>query len=122
MVGMDQRIGPHFLQSGLGYGGSCFPKDTKGLDYVSSFNGYRFSLLKSVIEVNTRQRIIAVRKLQEKLKDLNGKNITVLGLAFKLGTDDVREAPALDIIKYLVDEGAVVAATDPLAIWFWGPT
>lgn len=115
-VGMDQRIGPHFLQSGLGYGGSCFPKDTKGLDHVSSFNGYRFSLLKSVIEVNARQRIIAVRKLQEKLGDLHGKNIAVLGLAFKPGTDDVREAPALDIIKYLVDEGAVVAATDPLAI------
>lgn len=115
-VGMDQRIGPHFLQSGLGYGGSCFPKDTKGLDYVSSFNGYRFSLLKSVIEVNARQRIIAVRKLQDKLGDLHGKKIAVLGLAFKPGTDDVREAPALDIVKYLVDEGAAVTATDPLAL------
>lgn len=115
-VGMDQRIGPHFLQSGLGYGGSCFPKDTTALDHVSSFNGYRFSLLKAVIEVNARQRIIAVRKLQEKLGDLHGRSIAVLGLAFKPGTDDVREAPALDIIKYLVNEGAAVAATDPFAL------
>jgi len=115
-VGMDKRIGPHFLQAGLGYGGSCFPKDTKGLDYVSSFNGYRFSLLKAVIEVNTHQRIMAVRKIRERMGDLHGRRIAVLGLAFKPGTDDVREAPALDIIRYLVDEGANVTATDPLAL------
>lgn len=115
-VGMDQRIGPHFLQSGLGYGGSCFPKDTNGLDYISSFSGYRFSLLKAVIEVNVRQRIIAVRKLQEKLGRLYGRKIAVLGLAFKPGTDDIRESPALDIIKFLVDEGAIVSASDPRAV------
>ncbi|KYH32824.1 UDP-glucose dehydrogenase family protein [Neomoorella mulderi] len=115
-VGMDKRIGPHFLQAGLGYGGSCFPKDTKGLDYISSFNGYSFNLLKAVIEVNSKQRILAVRKLHKEIGNLAGKKIAVLGLAFKPGTDDVREAPALDIIKYLVDEGAAVAATDPLAL------
>jgi UDPglucose 6-dehydrogenase len=115
-VGMDKRIGPHFLQAGLGYGGSCFPKDTKGLDFISSFNGYSFNLLKAVIEVNAKQRILAVRKLYKFLGNLASKRIAVLGLAFKPNTDDIREAPAIDIIKYLVDEGAEVAATDPLAL------
>lgn len=115
-IGMDKRIGPHFLQAGLGYGGSCFPKDTKGLDFISSFNGYSFNLLKAVIEVNSKQRLLAVRKLYKFLGNLAGKKIAVLGLAFKPNTDDVREAPALDIIKYLVDEGAKVAATDPVAL------
>jgi UDPglucose 6-dehydrogenase len=115
-VGMDSRIGHQFLQPGLGYGGSCFPKDTMGLDYISSFNGYRFSLLKAVVEVNARQRIEAIRKLNKLLGDLWGKRVTVLGLAFKPGTDDIREAPALEIIKYLADEGAIVRATDPMAM------
>jgi UDPglucose 6-dehydrogenase len=115
-VGMDSRIGPQFLQAGLGYGGSCFPKDNAGLDYISSFNGYRFNLLKAVIEVNARQRVEAIRKLSSLLGDLRGKRITVLGLAFKPGTDDIRESPALDIIKYLADEGALIRATDPMAI------
>lgn len=115
-VGMDSRIGAQFLQAGLGYGGSCFPKDTKGLDYISSFNGYRFSLLKAVIEVNARQRIMAIRKITKYLGDLRGRQIAVLGLAFKPGTDDVREAPALDIIKCLVDEGALVRVSDPMAL------
>ena len=115
-IGMDSRIGPHFLKSGLGYGGSCFPKDTKGLDYISSFNGYRVGVLKAVIEVNARQKMIAIRKIQKVLGDLNRKHIAVLGLAFKPGTDDVREAPAIDIINYLVAEGAFVSASDPLAI------
>jgi UDPglucose 6-dehydrogenase len=115
-VGMDTRIGNKFLQAGLGYGGSCFPKDTEGLDYISSFNGYRFSLLKAVIEVNARQRIDATRKLYKYLGDLRGKRITVLGLAFKPGTDDIREAPSLDIIKYLADEGALIRASDPMAM------
>ncbi|GFN23669.1 UDP-glucose 6-dehydrogenase [Thermanaeromonas sp. C210] len=115
-VGMDKRIGPHFLQAGLGYGGSCFPKDTKGLDFVSTFNGYSFNLLKAVIEVNAKQRILAVRKLHKLLGGLVGRRIAVLGLAFKPNTDDIREAPAIDIIRYLVDEGAEVAAADPLAI------
>lgn len=115
-VGMDTRIGPHFLQAGLGYGGSCFPKDTKGLDFVSTINGYSFNLLKAVIEVNAKQRVHAVRKLHKLLGGLAGKRVAVLGLAFKPNTDDIREAPAIDIIRYLVDEGAEVAASDPLAI------
>lgn len=115
-VGMDKRIGKQFLQAGLGYGGSCFPKDTKGLDYISAFNGYNFSLLKAVIEVNAQQRIIAVRKIIKALDGLVDKKIAVLGIAFKPGTDDIREAPALDIIDQLINEGAVVNAFDPMAI------
>ncbi|MCD5406682.1 MAG: UDP-glucose/GDP-mannose dehydrogenase family protein [Desulfotomaculum sp.] len=115
-VGMDKRIGPHFLQAGLGYGGSCFPKDTKGLEHVSVFNDYNFNLLKAVIEVNARQRVTAVRKIIKALDGVTGKKIAILGLAFKPGTDDVREAPALDIIDYLISEGAKIAACDPLAL------
>ena len=115
-IGMDQRIGPHFLQAGLGYGGSCFPKDTTGLDYISSFNGYHFSLLKSVIEVNTNQRVMIVRKITQALDDLHDKKVAVWGLSFKPDTDDVREAPAVDIIKHLIAEGAHVVACDPVAI------
>ena len=115
-VGMDKRIGKHFLQAGLGYGGSCFPKDTKGLEYISLFNDYDFNLLKAVIEVNAKQRVIAVRKVVQALGgDVMGKNIAVLGLAFKPGTDDVREAPALDIIDHLCSDGAKVNACDPMA-------
>jgi len=115
-VGMDKRIGSEFLQAGLGYGGSCFPKDTKGLDYISSFNGYSFKLLKSVIEVNTYQRISCVRKLLKGLGRLNNKKIGILGLSFKPNTDDIREAPALDIIPLLISEGAIVSTYDPLAV------
>ncbi|GAW94039.1 UDP-glucose dehydrogenase family protein [Calderihabitans maritimus] len=114
-VGMDSRIGKEFLRAGLGYGGSCFPKDTKGLDYVSVFKGYNFRLLKAVIEVNTNQRIRAVRKLERALDGLAGKHVAILGLAFKPGTDDIREAPSLDIIPLLLVEGATVTAYDPLA-------
>lgn len=114
-LGQDSRIGHKFLKAGIGYGGSCFPKDTKALDYVSSFNGYTFSVLKAVIEVNVRQRIRAVHKLSLTLGGLGNKRIAVLGLAFKPETDDVREAPALDIINYLVSEGATVTAYDPVA-------
>lgn len=115
-VGMDKRIGGEFLKAGIGYGGSCFPKDTKGLNYISSFKGYNFNLLKAVIEVNYYQRINAVRKIQKALGDLNGKKIAVLGLSFKPGTDDIRESPSLDIITLLLTEGAIVSTYDPLAI------
>lgn len=116
-VGMDKRIGEHFLQAGLGYGGSCFPKDTKGLEYISQFNDYNFNLLKAVIEVNAKQRVLAVRKIVEVLDgEAMNKKVAVLGLAFKPGTDDVREAPAIDIIKFLCSEGAKVNACDPMAI------
>jgi len=115
-VGMDKRIGGEFLQAGLGYGGSCFPKDTCGLDFVSTCNGYAFNLLKAVIEVNNRQRVHALRKLRGALGKLHDKTIGVLGLAFKPGTDDVRESPALEIINLLLGEGAVIRAYDPLAM------
>lgn len=115
-VGLDPRIGPHFLQAGLGYGGSCFPKDTSGLDFIASMNGHQFNLLKAVIEVNQRQRLEAARKLAAALGGLADKEIAVLGLAFKPGTGDVREAPAIDIIRLLLDEGARVRAYDPAAM------
>ncbi|GBF34215.1 UDP-glucose dehydrogenase [Desulfocucumis palustris] len=115
-VGMDGRIGGSFLQAGLGYGGSCFPKDTKGLDFISTLNGHTFNLLKAVIEVNARQRILAVRKLSRLLDSLCGKKIAILGLSFKPGTDDTRESPSLDIIRMLGDEGAEVTAYDPMAV------
>ncbi len=115
-LGMDVRIGSQFLRAGIGYGGSCFPKDTKGLEQLSSLNGYDFALLKAVIEVNRRQRISAVRKLRAALGGLLDKRVAVLGLAFKPGTDDVRESPAIEIISYLVDEGAAVSACDPVAV------
>jgi UDPglucose 6-dehydrogenase len=114
-VGMDKRIGGHFLQAGLGYGGSCFPKDTRGLDFISTLHGHTFNLLKAVIEVNFRQRILAVRKLSEELDSLYGKRIGVLGLSFKPGTDDTRESPSLDILRMLLDEGALVSVYDPKA-------
>ncbi|MCG8401643.1 MAG: UDP-glucose/GDP-mannose dehydrogenase family protein [Firmicutes bacterium] len=114
-VGLDRRIGPEFLQAGLGYGGSCFPKDTCGLDFVSTCNGYAFNLLKAVIEVNNRQRVLAMRKLRLALGKLHNKTVGVLGLAFKPGTDDVRESPSLDIIRLLLDEGVNIRAYDPLA-------
>jgi UDPglucose 6-dehydrogenase len=115
-VGMDKRIGGSFLQAGLGYGGSCFPKDTKGLDFISTLNGHTFNLLKAVIEVNARQRILAVRKLSRLLDCLCGKRIAVLGLSFKPGTDDTRESPSLEIIRMLIDAGAEVCTYDPMAI------
>ena len=114
-VGLDNRIGKHFLQAGLGYGGSCFPKDTKGLDFISTLNGHTFNLLKAVIEVNARQRVLAVRKLFRLFSNLVDKKIAVLGVAFKPDTDDTRESPALDIMRMLLDEGAQVTAYDPMA-------
>jgi UDPglucose 6-dehydrogenase len=115
-VGKDKRIGGAFLQAGLGYGGSCFPKDTCGLDFVSTCNGYSFNLLKAVIEVNNRQRVLALRKLRNALGKLHDKTICVLGLSFKPGTDDVRESPAMEIIELLLDEGVKIKTYDPMAM------
>ncbi len=115
-IGLDSRIGKSFLKAGIGYGGSCFPKDVRALDYFSSMNGYSFELLKSVISVNNRQRSLPVKKLKEALGDLNGKKVAVLGLAFKPNTDDIREAPAIDIINMLLNEGCEVRACDPVAV------
>jgi UDPglucose 6-dehydrogenase len=112
-VGLDSRIGPAFLKAGIGYGGSCFPKDTKALDYLSSVNGYDFHLLKAVIEVNSGQRLLPIMILRNALGDLRGMRIAVAGLAFKPHTDDTREAPAVDIIAALLADGATVRGYDP---------
>lgn len=115
-IGLDPRIGPHFLRAGLGYGGSCFPKDARALDFSALNKGYDFRLLKATIEVNTRQRILAVHKLKQLLGGLAGKQIALLGLAFKPDTDDVREAPSLDIAYLLHEEGARLRVYDPAAM------
>jgi UDPglucose 6-dehydrogenase len=114
-IGMDTRIGPDFLRAGIGYGGSCFPKDTRALDFIATINGYEFSLLKSVIEVNNRQRLLPVIALVRALPHLHERTIAVLGLAFKPDTDDVRESPAVDIVPLLVEEGCSVKVYDPIA-------
>ncbi len=114
-MGLDARIGRHFLGAGIGYGGSCFPKDTRALDFISTLNGYQFDLLKAVIDVNNRQRLLPVIHLSKALPDLHERTIAVLGLAFKPHTDDVRESPAIDIVPLLLEEGARVRCYDPLA-------
>lgn len=114
-MGLDARIGRHFLKAGIGYGGSCFPKDTRALDFISTLNGYQFDLLKAVIEVNNRQRLLPVIHLAKRLPDLHKRTVAVLGLAFKPFTDDVRESPTLDIVPLLLEEGAEVRCYDPIA-------
>jgi len=113
-IGMDRRIGPDFLKAGIGYGGSCFPKDTRALDFISTINGYQFDLLKAVIDVNNRQRLLPVIHLA-RLGNLHQKKIAVLGVAFKPFTDDVRESPAVDIVPLLLELGASVELYDPVA-------
>ncbi|GAB4280953.1 MAG: UDP-glucose/GDP-mannose dehydrogenase family protein [Coriobacteriia bacterium] len=114
-IGMDARIGPHFLRAGIGYGGSCFPKDTRALDFISTLSGYHFQLLKAVIDVNNRQRVLPLLRLKQAIPDLNGVKVALLGLAFKPDTDDTRESPALDIVPLLREEGAAVTVYDPVA-------
>ncbi len=115
-VGRDGRIGRHFLQAGIGYGGSCFPKDTKALVQLAGNVHHPFELLKAVIEVNNRQALLPVLKAKEVIGSLLGKKVALLGLAFKPNTDDVREAAALTIVRKLLEEGAEVTAFDPIAI------
>lgn len=115
-MGMDSRIGYKFLQAGIGYGGSCFPKDTHALVHIAESTGYDFELLKSVISTNERQKFIVVEKLKNILGELKGKTIAVLGLAFKPNTDDMRDAPSLQIIPSLLRQGAIVQAYDPIAL------
>ncbi|MEN6429368.1 MAG: UDP-glucose/GDP-mannose dehydrogenase family protein [Coriobacteriales bacterium] len=114
-IGLDTRIGSQFLRAGIGYGGSCFPKDTRALDFIATLNGYQFTLLKSVIEVNNRQRLLPVVHLLHALPDLHDRSVAILGLSFKPNTDDVRESPALDIVPLLTEEGASVKIYDPVA-------
>lgn len=110
----DKRIGDKFLKAGCGYGGSCFPKDTKALHYLAVQGGYELKTVKAAIEVNKNQKMILLKKAREKFKSFNGLNIAVLGLTFKPGTDDLREAPSLDNIPVFIEEGANVKAFDPV--------
>jgi UDPglucose 6-dehydrogenase len=114
-VGLDHRLGPHFLRAGIGYGGSCFPKDSLALKQLASNSGYHFQLLAAVIEVNELQKRRVIQKLQKHLGKLRGKKVALLGLAFKAGTDDMREAPSLVLASRLLAEGAEVSAWDPVA-------
>ncbi len=115
-MGLDSRIGPKFLNAGIGWGGSCFPKDVKALVHIAQEYGTQPQLLQAVIEINKYQRKYVVHKLEEILGDLKGKRIGILGLAFKPDTDDMRESPAADIIKYLDQKGANISAYDPAAM------
>ncbi len=115
-MGLDARIGPAFLQAGLGYGGSCFPKDVDSLIYTAGRFGYDFKLLKSVGEINKERAPRLVEVIRKALGDLEGTTIAVLGLAFKPNTDDMREAKSIEVIGLLHDAGATIRAYDPVAI------
>ena len=114
-IGLDRRIGPSFLRAGIGFGGSCFPKDSLALKQLAANSGYNFQLLNAVIEVNELQKRRVIGKLERRLGPLRGKKIALLGLAFKPGTDDMREAPSLVLAGRLLSEGAEVSAWDPVA-------
>jgi UDPglucose 6-dehydrogenase len=113
-IGLDSRIGSKFLQAGIGWGGSCFPKDVSALVHTADDYGYDATLLKAAVSVNHRQRLMAVEKLQQELKILKGKTVGLLGLTFKPDTDDMRDAPALNLIEQLNRLGAKVKAYDPI--------
>ncbi len=115
-IGMDNRIGRKFLHPGPGFGGSCFPKDTRALAHIARAYGVEPLIVDAVIEVNERQRRSMIEKIERLLGDLRGCEIAVLGLAFKPMTDDMRDAPSVDIIRVLVERGARVRAYDPVAI------
>jgi UDPglucose 6-dehydrogenase len=114
-IGSDSRIGPKFLNAGIGYGGSCFPKDVQAFQAVAEQCGYDFGLLSEVMRINSEQRRRFVRKVRSALWTLRGKRLAVLGLAFKGDTDDIRESPAIEIIEALLREGATVRVYDPAA-------
>jgi UDPglucose 6-dehydrogenase len=114
-MGLDDRIGPKFLRPGVGYGGSCFPKDVQALKQLAGNTGYAFQLLTAVIEVNELQKRRTIGKLQKHLGALVGKEIALLGLAFKPDTDDIREATSLVLAGRLQSEGAQVRVYDPVA-------
>jgi UDPglucose 6-dehydrogenase len=115
-VGLDDRIGPHFLRAGIGYGGSCFPKDASALKQLAANSGYHFQLLTAVIEVNELQKRRLIQKIQAHLGELRGKRVALLGLAFKPHTNDMRGAPSLVLAPRLLTEGASVRAWDPVAL------
>ncbi|MBW1769082.1 MAG: UDP-glucose/GDP-mannose dehydrogenase family protein, partial [Deltaproteobacteria bacterium] len=112
-MGLDGRISRKFLHPGPGYGGSCFPKDTKAIVKLAETYGYRFKIVESVIEVNERQQMLMVDKIENALGDLKGKRLGIWGLTFKPNTDDIRDSPAMRIIETLIKKGAIVSAYDP---------
>ncbi|MEH7354804.1 UDP-glucose/GDP-mannose dehydrogenase family protein [Neobacillus drentensis] len=113
-MSFDERIGSKFLNAGIGYGGSCFPKDTKALKYLAEQHGYELKTVKAAIDVNTEQKTMLYRKASKRLITFNGLKVAVLGLTFKPGTDDLREAPSLDNVPLLLDHGADIFAFDPV--------
>ncbi len=115
-MGLDERIGPHFLRAGVGFGGSCFPKDISSFIAIADELGYDFDLLKAVHRINDEARRRFIRKIEDALWITKGKTIAVWGLAFKPNTDDMRNAPSIPIIQHLVAEGATVRAYDPVAM------
>ena len=115
-IGLDSRIGPKFLRAGLGYGGSCFPKDVAAFHYVAQQRGIDFQLLREVRKINETQQEVFFNKVLSALWTLRGKKLAALGLAFKGDTDDIRESPAIEIIKKLLKAGAMVTAYDPAAV------
>ena len=115
-MGLDKRIGPSFLDAGIGYGGSCFPKDVKALAALAERFDYHPELLHAVMAINRDQRMLAIDKLRECLDTLEGRIVGLLGLAFKPNTDDLRDAPSLDIARVLLAAGAEVRAYDPAAM------
>ncbi|MET8866831.1 UDP-glucose/GDP-mannose dehydrogenase family protein [Nonomuraea sp. NPDC004580] len=114
-VGLDHRLGPHFLRPGIGWGGSCFPKDSEALRQLASNTGYHLQLLSAVIEVNNLQKRRAIQKLKDELGTLTGMRVALLGLTFKPGTDDMREATSTVLAGRLLAEGAEVRCWDPMA-------
>ena len=114
-MGYDRRIGRAFLDAGVGYGGSCFPKDVKALEYMGLLHGAHPALLRAVMEINRDQRRQIVHKLREILGSLRERRIGLLGLAFKPNTDDMRDAPSVEIAHMLLREGAAVIGYDPVA-------
>ncbi|MCR1919403.1 UDP-glucose/GDP-mannose dehydrogenase family protein [Frisingicoccus caecimuris] len=115
-MGFDARIGDKFLNSGIGYGGSCFPKDTKALSWLASFNDNEIKTIKAAIEVNENQKFKLIKKARKYYEDFSGLTVAVLGLTFKPGTDDLREAPSLVNIPIMLEDGARVKAWDPVGV------
>lgn len=115
-MGYDKRIGDRFLNAGIGYGGSCFPKDTKALHWLANFNDYELKTIKAAIETNENQKYKLVKKAQKYYDSLEGLTVAVLGLTFKPGTDDLREAPSLVSIPILLDENCQIRAWDPVGV------
>ena len=113
-MGLDPRIGNRFLNAGIGYGGSCFPKDTKALHWLANFHDYEIKTIKAAIEVNEQQKLKLFKRSRKYYESLNGLTVAVLGLTFKPGTDDLREAPSLVNVPLMLDDGAIIHAWDPV--------